>query len=383
MSVYRSRFVVILAAVGVLGAACQPVSEARVTACVSKTNGATRIVEPSQRCWVGEHRTSWAVEGPQGTPGDRGPAGPAGAAGRDGAAGTAGLSMRSGVGTPGAELGAVGEFYLDADARLLYGPKSASGWPAPVSLRGDAGSAGVDGADGSDGADGVDGVDGSDGNRIHLGSGAPAGDLGVDGDLHLDVDTFDLRGRNEGAWSLAGNLTGPSGPIGPQGPAGADGRDGVDGRDGRDGVDGVDGVDGSRITRGEGPPAAPGADGDLHLDVTTFELWSHDGTGWFSLGSLRGDPGETGPAGPPGPAGPTQCTLGEVTLQAGPRRPAGTLVAAGQTLPINPNAALYAVIGFAYGGNGSTTFALPDLRTQAPTGHTYVICVDGQWPALP
>jgi microcystin-dependent protein len=37
-------------------------------------------------------------------------------------------------------------------------------------------------------------------------------------------------------------------------------------------------------------------------------------------------------------------------------------------LPINTNQPLYAVIGTVYGGDGETTFALPDLRGRAPLG---------------
>lgn len=39
----------------------------------------------------------------------------------------------------------------------------------------------------------------------------------------------------------------------------------------------------------------------------------------------------------------------------------------GQLLPINQNQALYSLIGTMYGGNGQTTFALPDLRGRAAT----------------
>ena len=46
----------------------------------------------------------------------------------------------------------------------------------------------------------------------------------------------------------------------------------------------------------------------------------------------------------------------------------------GQFLPINQNQALFALLGTTYGGNGQTTFALPDLRGRAPlhmgSGHT-------------
>ncbi|HTR86395.1 MAG TPA: tail fiber protein [Reyranella sp.] len=40
----------------------------------------------------------------------------------------------------------------------------------------------------------------------------------------------------------------------------------------------------------------------------------------------------------------------------------------GQTLPINQNQALFSLLGTYYGGNGVTTFMLPDLRSRVPVG---------------
>lgn len=42
--------------------------------------------------------------------------------------------------------------------------------------------------------------------------------------------------------------------------------------------------------------------------------------------------------------------------------PRGTADAAGQLLPINSNQSLYSILGTTYGGDGRTTFALPDMR---------------------
>jgi microcystin-dependent protein len=54
--------------------------------------------------------------------------------------------------------------------------------------------------------------------------------------------------------------------------------------------------------------------------------------------------------------------------------PKGWALCNGQTLPINQNQALFALLGTTYGGNGQTTFALPNLRGQVPihmgNGHT-------------
>jgi microcystin-dependent protein len=48
--------------------------------------------------------------------------------------------------------------------------------------------------------------------------------------------------------------------------------------------------------------------------------------------------------------------------------PKGWAFCNGQLLPINQNQALFALLGTTYGGNGTTTFALPDLRGRAPMG---------------
>jgi hypothetical protein len=142
----------------------------------------------------------------------------------------------------------------------------------------------------------------------------------------------------KGTTPISWNQTGPSGPAGPSGATGATG------------------------------PAGP--------------------TG------LTGATGATGPAGPAGPSGTaafgtnTQeavagtgaaCTLGEVILTAGPV--ANGVPANGQLLPIDQYAALFSLLGTTYGGDGITTFALPNLGAAAPNGLTYSICVVGVFPS--
>jgi len=58
--------------------------------------------------------------------------------------------------------------------------------------------------------------------------------------------------------------------------------------------------------------------------------------------------------------------LGEIMLFAGNFAPNGWALCNGQLLPINQNTALFSLLGTTYGGNGQTTFALPDLRGRAP-----------------
>ena len=58
--------------------------------------------------------------------------------------------------------------------------------------------------------------------------------------------------------------------------------------------------------------------------------------------------------------------LGAIRAFAFGRVPRGWMPCQGQTLLVNQNQALFAIIGTMYGGDGRTTFNLPDLRGQAP-----------------
>jgi microcystin-dependent protein len=58
--------------------------------------------------------------------------------------------------------------------------------------------------------------------------------------------------------------------------------------------------------------------------------------------------------------------LAEIRLMSFNFAPKGWALCNGQTLPINQNQALFALLGTTYGGNGQTTFALPDLRGRVP-----------------
>jgi microcystin-dependent protein len=58
--------------------------------------------------------------------------------------------------------------------------------------------------------------------------------------------------------------------------------------------------------------------------------------------------------------------LGEIIIFAGNFAPRGWALCDGQLLPISQNTALFSILGTTYGGDGRTTFALPDLRGRAP-----------------
>lgn len=58
--------------------------------------------------------------------------------------------------------------------------------------------------------------------------------------------------------------------------------------------------------------------------------------------------------------------LGQIILFAGNFAPRGWAFCDGQLLPISSNSALFSILGTTYGGDGRTSFALPDLRGRVP-----------------
>src|SRR5215210_7657578 len=58
--------------------------------------------------------------------------------------------------------------------------------------------------------------------------------------------------------------------------------------------------------------------------------------------------------------------VGEIRMFAGNFAPAGWMFCEGQLLPISENETLFQLIGTTYGGDGRSTFALPDLRGRIP-----------------
>ena len=58
--------------------------------------------------------------------------------------------------------------------------------------------------------------------------------------------------------------------------------------------------------------------------------------------------------------------VGEIRMFAGNFAPAGWMFCEGQLLPISENETLFQLIGTTYGGDGESTFALPDLRGRLP-----------------
>lgn len=289
--------------------------------------------------------------GPQGPRGEQGAAGPTGPIGPAGATGPAGPQGEAGPQGPQGEPGATG----------------AQGDTGPQGQQGDTGAPGPQGEAGPQGPQGAQGATGAAG---------PQGDIGPQG---------------------ATGATGPEGAAGPQGPTGATGPQGETGPQGPAGERGLQGEAGPAGPQGAtGPAGAQGPQGEA---------------GPQGVAGATGQPGATGPAGAEGPQGPmgatgpqgvpgnselsqhygtntgnglasngAECTLGTLILSASNR--AIGLPARGQLLPINQNMALFSLIGTIYGGDGQTTFQLPDMRPVTPNNMTYSICDQGIYPGI-
>lgn len=132
--------------------------------------------------------------GPQGPKGDAGAIGPTGATG---VAGANGSTIYSGTGAPASGIGATGDYYIDLSSGNFYGPKTASGWGAPISLKG---------------ANGATGAAGTAGSKILSGNGTPSSGLGNIGDYYLDKTTYLFYGpKTNSGWGTGLNLQGPAG----------------------------------------------------------------------------------------------------------------------------------------------------------------------------
>ena len=184
----------------------------------------------------------------------------------------------------------------------------------------------------------------------------------------------------------SGNGNGTAGSQGPPGPQGVPGAAGPAGPQGKTGA--------------TGPAGAQGATGPAGPIGLTGAAGAQGAAGPAGVAGPTGPTGATGPAGPAGPPGPpgppdtrfgtntntglaangVTCNIGEIKLSAGTA--AVGIPANGQLLAISDNFILFQLLGTQYGGDGVTTFALPDLRSAAPNGLTYTICDQGAFPSF-
>lgn len=74
--------------------------------------------------------------------------------------------------------------------------------------------------------------------------------------------------------------------------------------------------------------------------------------------------------------------IGDIVLSANSYGNGGSYMAAdGRLMFINAYTELFSLLGTRFGGDGISTFAVPDLRPFAPNGLQYSICIFGNYPA--
>lgn len=208
--------------------------------------------------------------GPAGPTGATGPAGPTGATGPAGTNGIDGKTVLNGTTSPAANLGVIGDFYINTSSNLIFGPKTAGGWGSGVSLVGPQGAAGATGAQGpqgiagatgatgatgpqglqgpagATGATGAAGANGVDGKTVLNGTSDPSSGTGVAGDFYINTSSKNIFGPKVGTnWGTGVSLVGPTGP---QGATGATGPQGLQGPTGATGATGPAGAAGKSVT---------------------------------------------------------------------------------------------------------------------------------------
>jgi hypothetical protein len=138
---------------------------------------------------------------------------------------------------------------------------------------------------------------------------------------------------------------GPTGPAGPQGPTGPTGPQGP-----------------------QGPQGPAGPTGSIPANLTALSGQLSTTKGVAYLGSDRF-------------VFPGTCVIGDVFLSVNGYGSGNALPADGRLIPIQGNTALFSLIGINFGGNGTSNYALPDLRAFAPKGMQYSICLNGIFPS--
>jgi tail collar domain/collagen triple helix repeat protein len=172
----------------------------------------------------------------------------------------------------------------------------------------------------------------------------------------------------KGATGAAGatGAQGPSGPAGATGPAGPAGTAGTQGPAGPAGATGAQGAAGPA-----GPAGATGSQGPAGTIPANLTALSNQlGTTGYNGGNFKYSIA-------------TNCMLGDIILSVNAYGNGGGsyIPADGTLLFINQNAALFSVLGTNFGGDGVSTFAVPDLRPFAPKGLQYSICIFGVFPS--
>jgi hypothetical protein len=162
--------------------------------------------------------------------------------------------------------------------------------------------------------------------------------------------------------AVSWNTIGPQGPQGPQGVQGAQGPQGAQGAQGPQGAQGATGPQGPQ------GPQGPAGSTTIPANLTTLSTdLSTTGVAVLGAGYFHSD-------------GCASLNVGDIILSVNGYG-TGALPADGRLIPINGNTALFSLVGTTFGGDGTTNYALPDLRAFAPKGMQYSICNTGLFPA--
>jgi hypothetical protein len=143
---------------------------------------------------------------------------------------------------------------------------------------------------------------------------------------------------------------------------------GVPGAPGKTGAAGAPGPAGPSGPTGPEGPAGPPGSAKLPANLTALSGQLSTTEGVAYLGSDRF-------------VFPGACVIGDVFLSVNGYGSGNALPADGRTIPIQNNTALFSLIGINFGGNGTSNYALPDLRAFAPKGMQYSICLNGTFPS--
>ena len=261
----------------------------------------------------------------------------------------------------------------------LRGPAGPQGDQGPIGMTGAQGPQGDQGPIGMTGAQGPQGDQGMDGATGATGATGPQGDPGMDG-----------------ATGAIG-ATGPQGDQGPQGDAGPAGP-----------TQTISLKSDTLVLSDGGGQVKLAMDSLLNLttplvinndtlmidttDVLPGQLLSFDGTHWVAANAVVGFHTHTATASLSGgnqsfnirqpwqainyiiaiqglfPSRSSEPLLAQIVLFGGNFAPRGWAFCDGQLLAISSNTALFSLLGTNYGGDGRTTFGLPDLRGRTPIG---------------
>lgn len=204
--------------------------------------------------------------------------------------------------------------------------------------KGDKGDPGIQGPPGPKGDQGEQGVQGPKGDQGDQGIQGPKGDQGEQGIQGLKGDQGDQGEKGD---------KGDKGDQGEQGPPGADGEDGADGAALTNGS-----IAGQLLLwRGNSWVAALPSPQQIIVDnMQPYAAINYV----IALEGIYPSRNALEPF------------IGEIYMFAGNFAPRGYALCDGQLLSIAQNTALFSILGTTYGGNGQTTFALPDLRGRAP-----------------